>query len=454
MSSIRQKLLDYFAFSDYLVSQPDTEAAIREGISFRGTNILILIIAIILACLGLNTNSSTVLLGAMLISPLMGPILGIGLGIGIQDFQLIKRALRNLLMAAGFSILTSTLYFLISPVGENHSELLARTSPTIYDVLVGFFGGAAGIVAIGSKSKGNVIPGVAIATTLMPPLCTVGYGIATLQSNYAFGAFYLFLINSIFIALATFIGVKLMHYKPVAAENPQRARKVRRAVYTAAILTLIPSLFLTWNMLRQSRFNTNAERFVAAECRFPATSVLSATPAYSNGQRSITLTLIGRILPVDSLDLALSSRLKFYGLQGTKLNFIQGDAPSLPAATETQSAQDIYRYAQTLIASRQQTVDSLHYILAQQHYKDTIAGRISPELRILFPQVKNLAVTQAIFANTATARLDTLQLALVTYSTPLTPDRRLEFQRYLRARLELPTISIVDIPSLPDDKVE
>ena len=192
-------LKGYFSLNGFLIPQADAEQSIREGVSFRGTNILILIFAILIASLGLNTNSTAVIIGAMLISPLMGPIIGLGLAIGVEDFELLKRSLRNLVVAAVFSVLASTVYFLISPVSEGHSELLARTSPTIYDVLIGFFGGGAGIFAIASKNKGNVIPGVAIATALMPPLCTVGYGLATWQMPYFFGALYLFLINSIYI---------------------------------------------------------------------------------------------------------------------------------------------------------------------------------------------------------------------------------------------------------------
>ena len=227
---IKNIFTDYFTLPPYLVTQAEAEQSIRDGISFRGTNMLILIFAIFIASLGLNTNSTAVIIGAMLISPLMGPIIGVGLGIGIHDFELLTRSLRNLAMAAIFSVATSTVYFLISPVGTGHSELLARTSPTIYDVLIGFFGGAAGIVAIGSKSKGNVIPGVAIATALMPPLCTVGYGLATWQLHYFFGALYLFLINSIFIGLATFIGIKLMKFQPAPSSDPQRIKKVMRMV--------------------------------------------------------------------------------------------------------------------------------------------------------------------------------------------------------------------------------
>lgn len=184
LQSLKKAIFSYFSLNGFLVPQAEAEAAIREGVSFRGSNTLVLITAIFIASLGLNTNSVAVIIGAMLISPLMGPIVGIGLGVGVCDFELIKRSLRNLGVASLVSILTSAIYFLISPVSEGHSELLARTSPTIYDVLIGFFGGAAGILAVGSKSKGNVLPGVAIATALMPPLCTVGYGLATAQAHY------------------------------------------------------------------------------------------------------------------------------------------------------------------------------------------------------------------------------------------------------------------------------
>ena len=223
LNAAKDKLLDYFDISSFLIPQADAEQTIREGVSFRGVNLLVLIFAIFIASLGLNVNSTAVIIGAMLISPLMGPIIGIGLAVGIHDFELMRRSFRNLFMATAFSIATSCLYFLISPVNEGHSELLARTSPTIYDVLIGFFGGAAGIIAIGSRVKGNVIPGVAIATALMPPLCTVGYGLATWQVSYFLGALYLFFINSVFIACATTLGVKLMRYWIIQIRSGQSA---------------------------------------------------------------------------------------------------------------------------------------------------------------------------------------------------------------------------------------
>lgn len=437
----------YFSLNGYLVSQEEAESAIRDGVTFRGTNILILIIAIFIASLGLNTNSTAVIIGAMLISPLMGPIIGIGLGVGVQDFRLIKHSARNLAMATTFSVLTSTLYFLISPVGEGHSELLARTSPTIYDVLIGLFGGGAGIIAIGSRSKGNVIPGVAIATALMPPLCTAGYGLATWQMSYFFGAFYLFLINSIYIALATFIGVKLMHYHPVANDNPARARRVRRIIYTIAVLTMLPSLYLTYSMLRQSRFEIDASRFVAAECRFPSTRVLSSDAEIDHGERSLTITLIGKTLPEDSLQLALGAKLQAYGLGGTRLSIIQGDSPSA-ADMAGSSVKDIYEMAQSSIASSQVTIDSLRSVLVFARQNDTIAGRLAPEIRVLFPRIKELAVTRAVFSDVATGALDTMHLALVSYTAPLPAAKQTEVERYLEARLRIKKVSLVNVGDL------
>ena len=330
LNDLKSELEGYFTLNGYLIPEEEAEQSIREGVSFKGTTLLILVFAIFIASLGLNTNSPAVIIGAMLISPLMGPIIGLGLGVGIEDFDLLKRSLRNLLVAAAFSILASALYFLISPVSEGHSELLARTSPTIYDVFIGFFGGAAGIFAIASKNKGNVIPGVAIATALMPPLCTVGYGLATWQLNYFFGALYLFLINSIYIGLATFIGVKVMKFSRLQSAVPERAKRMRRLVYTLAILTLLPSIYLTYNMLTRERFEMNANRFVAEECRFPNTQVLSHSAFKDQGEKEINITLIGKVLPQDSLELALANRLQYYGLSGVKLNIIQGDAGERP----------------------------------------------------------------------------------------------------------------------------
>ena len=202
---------EFFKFS--VENEEEIIKEISEGVSFRGSTLWVLIFAIFIASLGLNVNSTAVIIGAMLVSPLMGPIIGMGLAVGIGDLELLKRSGRNFGVATLISVLTAMVYFLITPLSDAQSELLARTTPTIYDVLIATCGGAAGFIALCTKGKSNVIPGVAIATALMPPLCTAGYGLATGHILYFLGAFYLFFINTVFISLSTYVGTRLLHFR-------------------------------------------------------------------------------------------------------------------------------------------------------------------------------------------------------------------------------------------------
>lgn len=447
---LKSRIAGYFDLADFLIPQADAESAIREGISFRGINILILIVAIFIASLGLNTNSTAVIIGAMLISPLMGPIIGIGLAVGIHDFELMKRSFRNLMMATLFSVATSCLYFMVSPVNEGHSELLARTSPTIYDVFIGFFGGAAGILAIGSKMKGNVLPGVAIATALMPPLCTVGYGLATLQSRFFFGALFLFFINSVFIACATTVGVKLMNYRPKDFVNARRARRVRNLVYAIAVLTMIPACYLTYRMYVQSAFKNNCERFVSQQFNFEGTQVLRSSAEMKGTQKTLTVSLVGRVMPQDSLLLALTDKLPEYHLGGTRLKIIQGDDPMADFDVKAAGAnmlRDMYQVTQATINAQRETIDSLRAASATVARNDTIGASISPELRVVFPQVSSIAVTRAIVSEVAAGRLDTLNVALISYSRPIGSAQKRKLRQYLEARLGVGEITIVPVSS-------
>lgn len=448
MNKLHSKIKAFFDLSDYLIPQADAEQSIREGVSFRGMNILILIVAIFIASLGLNTNSTAVIIGAMLISPLMGPIIGLGLAVGVHDFELMKRSFRNLAAAALFSVATAALYFLISPVNEGHSELLARTSPTIYDVLIGFFGGAAGILAIGSKSKGNVIPGVAIATALMPPLCTVGYGLATWQMSYFLGALYLFFINSVFIALATFVGVKLMKWQVKPQSDPVRARKVRRIVYCIALLTMLPAVWLTYRMFIENNFQQNCSRFVSEQMDWPDTQVLSHTATMTSAGRQLTVALMGAPLPQDSLLAALDAKLPQYHLQGLRLRIIQGTAvQDVDMGRLTGSMLgDIYAMTQQNAERQQQRIDSLSHCLADIEAADSIGSVIAPEVRVLFPQVKRLAVTRAVIATVeGSERPDTANVVLVSYSAPMPKASEQKFREYLQARLKVSSLQIVNL---------
>jgi uncharacterized hydrophobic protein (TIGR00271 family) len=240
-----------------------TIASIKQNVDFRGPNVWILAFAIIVASVGLNVNSIPVIIGAMLISPLMGPIMGVGMSIAINDSKLLQGSLKNLLVMVAISLLASFTYFFISPLHlEEPTELLARTRPTIFDVFIALFGGLAGIVESARKEKGTVIAGVAIATALMPPLCTAGYGLANAQWGYFIGAFYLFFINSFLIALATFLMARYMKFPVVKFNDPEKQRHVNRIIIIFSTITLIPSIVMAWMVIRENRFDYTVEKLV------------------------------------------------------------------------------------------------------------------------------------------------------------------------------------------------
>lgn len=237
------------------------ESFLKESV-FKGTNLWILIFAIIIASVGLNMNSTAVIIGAMLISPLMGPINGIGYSLATYDFDLLRKAIKNFSFAVLTSLVASASYFFLTPISTAHSELLARTSPTIYDVLIALFGGLAGIVAISSKQKGNVIPGVAIATALMPPLCTAGYGLATFQLRFFFGAIYLFLINTVFIAWASMVVSRFLKFPIRAPIDVSQKTRVNQLIWLVIWLTVIPSIYFGYGLVKKEQFNQRASNLI------------------------------------------------------------------------------------------------------------------------------------------------------------------------------------------------
>lgn len=446
--NLKKYLRSYFDLSNDLEAESVAVTSIMDGVSFKGANIIILIIAIVIASLGLNTNSAAVIIGAMLISPLMGPIMGMGFGLGTYDFDLIKRSFRNIAMAATFSVIASTAYFLVSPVNEGSSELLARTSPTIYDVFIGFFGGAAGIVAVACRQKGNVLPGVAIATALMPPLCTAGYGLATWQLHYFFGAFYLFLINSIFIAFATTVGVKFLKFKPHAFIDPVRKKKVEKIVYAIITLTLLPSIWLTFLMLRENFFISDANKFINQEFVFPNTQVLNKESWISNNEKHIKVTLIGEELPKDSLQLAMQAKLKNAGLEGTQLDIQQG----FTMQNNTVSAQvlsstmfnDIYQSNVEKISRQATKIDSLTNLTRSYARFDSVSISLAPEVKVLFPAIKDLAISRSVFCDISENKIDTINIALVKYRAKMSVLDQTKFKEYLEARVGLKDVQIVE----------
>jgi len=316
-------ILDNFRLNNEKENHQTVIDSIDKGVVFKGTNLWILVFAIFIASLGLNVNSTAVIIGAMLVSPLMGPIMGLGLGMAINDLSLFKKALFNYLFAAGVGLVTSTIYFLLSPINDAHSEILARTAPNIYDVLIALFGGLAGILATSSKQKGNVIPGVAIATALMPPLCTAGYGLATLQFYYFFGALYLFLINTVFIALSTLITLRFLKYPFKQLPNPKDEIKAKRFVGVLVMLTLLPSIYFGYILVQENKFKLKVNDFITQEINFKEDYLLNKTIDFKN--KSITLTFGGRKIKPEEIE-TIKNKLNEYNLEGTKLEIKQGFA--------------------------------------------------------------------------------------------------------------------------------
>lgn len=413
-----------------LLSAKEDERQVVEqvsaGVEFRGTNLWILMFAILIASLGLNVNSTAVIIGAMLISPLMGPIIGMGLSVGINDYDLLKRALKNYGVATLISVVTATVYFLISPLSEARSELLARTSPSLYDVLIAFCGGAAGVLALTTKNKGQVIPGVAIATALMPPLCTAGYGLATAQWNYFLGAFYLFFINTVFIALSTFLGVKLLRFHTNPTLSPERVQYGRRVITVILVITLIPAAIMTVSIVRKNIFERNVAQFVEQELQQSGTQIIDKHVVHD----TLRVVAVGRTINEDELAEA-RGRMEYYGLKQYALAIIQGaDNEGLAARLN-----NLVTTADAETRQLKQQVASLEQQLASYTQYDTLSARVSAEAKPLF-------------ASVAGVRLGLLEgeaVALVTLydGMHLNANEHDRLEQWLRTRTQKSSLDVV-----------
>lgn len=297
---------------------------VRTSISFTGSNLWILMAAVFIASIGLNVNSTAVIIGAMLISPLMGPIVGAGFSLGIFDFHLLRKSLKNLLIATVASLLVSTIYFFLSPFKEAQSELLARTSPNIYDVLIAFFGGLVGVIAITRVEKGNPVPGVAIATALMPPLCTAGYGLATGNFKFFFGALFLYTINCVFIGIATFFIVKYLKYPPVNFVNKKEEKKVQNIVTIVSVLILIPSVYFAYSLYQEQKFRQEVNEFIENEIVDKGNTLIYKKINFLSNPKKIELALLSKKLTEQEISV-LNDKLSYYGIDNTSVIFKHND---------------------------------------------------------------------------------------------------------------------------------
>lgn len=374
-------------------SAPQQEVVenVRKGIDFKGMNLWILMFAVFVASLGLNVNSTAVIIGAMLISPLMGPITGIGLSLGINDFEMLKAAWRNFLLMVIVSLVTSTVYFIISPISTAQSELLARTSPTTYDVLIAFFGGLAGMVAQTRKDKAvTVVSGVAIATALMPPLCTAGFGIATGNLQFFLGALYLFTINAVFIAVATYLVVLLLRYDKKTILDPVRQKKNNRYITIIIILVGVPSLLFGAHIVRRTSFEENVDRYVSKVFQFNRTMIVDYTKDFHyDGKKSkVEIRLVGEPLSNDVIDNA-RAQMDDYGLYKTELIVKQADSDEKLDIGKLQKS-----YAD-IIDEKNNQIRELRGRLSSLTAIDTLSGAdISRELSLVTSNIGSISLSK------------------------------------------------------------
>lgn len=380
-----------FDLRDGSADQEEVVDVVRRGIDFKGTNLWVLMFAVFIASLGLNVNSTAVIIGAMLISPLMGPITGIGLALGINDFDMLKTAWRNFLLMVAVSLVTSTAYFIISPISTAQSELLARTSPTTYDVLIAFFGGLAGMVAQTRKEKAvTVVAGVAIATALMPPLCTAGFGLASGNFNYFFGALYLFTINAVFIAVATYLVVLFLRYEKKVALDPVRQKKNTRYITFVIVLVGVPSLLFAANIVRRTTFEENVDRYVNKVFQFNRTMIVDYTKEYhyEDNISKIEVRLVGEPLSQDVIDNA-RAQMDEYGLHNTELVVKQADSDEKLDIGKLQTS-----YAD-IIDEKNSQIRELRNRLSSLTVIDTLSGAdISRELALVTPNVGSVSLSK------------------------------------------------------------
>lgn len=404
---------------------------IEKAVLFRGTNLWILIFAILIASVGLNMNSTAVIIGAMLISPLMGPINGVGYSVATYNFPLFRKSLINFGFATATGLITSTLYFVLTPIHTEHSELLARTSPTIYDVLIAMFGGLAGIVALSSKNKGNVLPGVAIATALMPPLCTAGYGVSIGNWSYVAGALYLFMINSVFIALAAMLVSQLLKLPRQTHLLKREIKNKNIAVGVVIALTVLPSLYLGYTLVQKEKFLTKVEYFVQDVENWEGNYLLSHE--LSNDLSSLHLVYAGQEFDEESLQ-RLRQKAQDLGLGDTKLIVEQGfklenATPQTVTGGNLKEIQQIERLRSTL-ALKERSLDSLKMV-------PDLGKDLLSELQALYPEVHGCSYANSVKFVDSIEQAVPVALVVLEVSGDLDREDLHKMRSWLRKRLKV-----------------
>lgn len=440
----------FSAFFKSLVNMEDhvnvqaAAAGIRSGIAFRGPNVFILACAILIASVGLNLNSIPVIIGAMLISPVMGPILGFGLGLGTNDTLLVKDALKNFAIMVAISILSSTLFYLISPLEmEQQTELLARTNPTIYDVLIALFGGFAGILENAREKKGGtVIPGVAIATALMPPLCTVGYGIAHLNMRFIFGAFYLFIINTVFITLATFVTVKYLHF-PIASASDDTRRK-RNAAWSSFFLVLlvVPSVWSAVQIIRDTNFTRSAHRLVQEYKNLGKSYIYDYRTNMESKPPTVDLYLAGEKLD-DADRERLCRQAEEYGITRSQLQFHEDASFQNERMSESEIIRSIIDGHHQDLHTLETQIDSLNAAIRSYKDLELPSELITREIAAQYPGVTEIILTRGDRVSASDIQAKPAIVAIIHGNKTVKEAERERIEQWLKVRLGVEDVTVM-----------
>ena len=444
MSKFSEYFRDHINLSED-IDQAGASLSIRKNIAFRGPTVFILACAIVIASVGLNVNSIPVIIGAMLISPVMGPIIGFGFGLGIQDNRLVRDSMENFLVMVVISIAASTLFFILSPLTlENPSELLARTNPTIYDVLIALFGGIAGMLETSRKERGTVLSGVAIATALMPPLCTVGYGISILSWQYILGALYLFLINSIFIALATFLTTRYLGYPVVieVEEDGIRQRLSKRAIALILVIMIVPSVFSAIRMVQENNFSIHAEKVVARNKSIGKGFIYDYKTNTSVRPATLDIYLAGET-PSAEYKERLYRDAEEYGITRGQITFHEDATMARDVLSESDLIKGIYEYNDKQMQVLEDSIARLKARIEDYRSREMPVDAVSKELFAQYPFIKSLSLSSgpAVSASGEEAGIQTV--AVVTASEKIDKEMTERLERWLKARLGRDNVTVI-----------
>lgn len=445
METLRAQLAELFSLHDDRATEEEITERIHSGATLKGSNMCILVLAIFIASIGLNMNSTAVVIGAMLISPLMGAILAIGYGMAVYNIGYVRDSAKTLLIQVVFSLLASAIYFYLSPIHTPSAELIARTEPTTWDVLIATFGGLAGIIGLTRAERGNVIPGVAIATALMPPLCTAGYGIAHQSGKFFFGALYLFFINAFFICFSAYLVLKILNLSPKERIDEALFQRQRKYLLTMGVLILLPSLYMAWQSVRENLADVQAKEFV--QQNFRADDLQAVSHVLRGEKKELEVLLLGRMMSAEEIGTLREKMEEYSHLRGMELKIVQNDTSGMVREEDLQNivASEWNSVGGAALADTQEELKkykqkSLRYAPAyQQQEKDRKLLRdISAKAKILFPAFLSVEGASLPAADEKGNLAYPKFLAVVRLSAPIEPEEEEKLRQWFAAEAGKP----------------